>query len=199
MGRRREQEIGESVFSTGVWGRRYAQQEVLSDRAYVATILFITLLGLATVTMTSYLAVRDNLKPGFGLFMVTLAIGIAGCFISSIKSAVAKTVGLVLIAGPFGLLLGPIVAQYQLGSVMKIAGVTLGMTVGLGSIGIIYPRSLEHWGSYLIGGLFALLVATFIVPIGVAFGVNTRRHGVHSTSSASCYSRRSSCSTSIVP
>ncbi len=171
MARARSSKKG--IFSTGVWDRSLADgEEEMSARAYVTTVVFVTLLGIATVTASSALAIHDNIQPTLGLSVFVLVLGLAGCFVSAIPSVFAKTLGLVMIAGPFGLLLGPVAAQYHATSVVKIASVTLGMTAGLGAIGIVYPKSLEGWGSFLLGGLWALLFAMIIVPFGAMFGLN---------------------------
>jgi FtsH-binding integral membrane protein len=51
---------------------------------------------------------------------------------------------------------------------MVVTGVLVGT---LAFIGATIPDSLEHWGSYLFAGLMALLVAQFMAPIALWFGV----------------------------
>jgi FtsH-binding integral membrane protein len=49
------------------------------------------------------------------------------------------------------------VALYTLESVFQILFLTLGVTLAIGIAGAVYPKSVEHWGGFLLTGLFVII------------------------------------------
>lgn len=105
-------------------------------------------------------------------FLGLFAASMVGVFIagSGKDNPLLGLLGYGIMSGALGLLLGPALAMYTVASVVKIMGCATGLIVGLGAIGVIYPASLESWGSYLIGSLWLLLVGLIGVPIAIHFG-----------------------------
>jgi len=81
------------------------------------------------------------------------------------ENPVISFAGFMLVAVPFGLLLGPVVAIYTEASVSKIFILTTSIVVVLGVIGATIPTSLESWGAWLTGGLLILLGGLFLMPL----------------------------------
>ena len=57
-------------------------------------------------------------------------------------------------------------------SVVKVFAITTGLVVTLGLVGAVYPKSLESWGIYLLGGLLVLIFGQFVVLIAGMLGAN---------------------------
>jgi len=156
--------------ATAVWDRTSTGREGMSKRAFAIMLTFWTAFGIAASAAASYISY--DWQPGWLLVIGTLVASIAGIVIA-LKSdnPVFSFLGYMLLAIPYGLLLGPVVAMYTTASVFKILLVTTGMVVGLGVIGAVWPRSLESWGAWLFGALLILLFGSLITVIAGAFGV----------------------------
>lgn len=100
-----------------------------------------------------------------GIFVVTQA-GVA-ITLSNDKPVVSLT-GFALVAVPFGILLGPIVAATSLLIVVRSLVLTTLITAVFGYAGARYPKSLEGWQVPLIIGLFVLIIGYF----GLAFAAS---------------------------
>jgi FtsH-binding integral membrane protein len=149
-------------------------QTQLSTRVYIALVCFWTALGILSSAVSAWVGLQLHLTPVMMLVLLGVAFvsGLAGTSIAldSDKPVVSMT-GYAMVSIPFGLLLGPAVAQYTETSVLKIFLVTIFMVVILGAIGAAYPRSLGHWGSYLLGSLLILLLGQLMVPFAALAGV----------------------------
>ena len=156
--------------ATAVWDRTSTGREGMSKRAFAIMLTFWTAFGIAASAAASYISYEW--QPGWLLVIGALVASIAGIVIA-LKSdnPVFSFLGYMLLAIPYGLLLGPVVAMYTTASVFKILLVTTGMVVGLGVIGAVWPRSLESWGAWLFGALLILLFGSLITVIAGAFGV----------------------------
>ncbi|MDX1974400.1 MAG: Bax inhibitor-1 family protein [Rickettsiales bacterium] len=167
---------------SAVWERGGASE--ISRNQFVLLMGFFTFLGLGLTAVLAYFttgwmhivpAVEEGGKAtyawagpiNFWLFWVgVLVTSIIGIFIAlgSDKPAVSL-IGYALVAGPFGLLLGPVVGMYTAMSIVKVIIVTGGVTGVLTLIGAIIPESLENWGGWLFGGLLILLFGSLGVPL----------------------------------
>ena len=72
------------------------------------------------------------------------------------------------------MLTGPLVAHYTTASVLRVFLITTGMTVGLGFLGAMWPRSLASWGGWLFGALLVLILGQFSTMLLGAFGLPVR-------------------------
>lgn len=106
-----------------------------------------------------------------GFALGVLAVSLIGALIVNASDhPMVSLFGYTLISGPFGLLLGPVVAQYTAASVMHVFVLTSLIVIVLGVVGVVIPESLESWGIWLMGGLLVLIVSFFAVPIAAALG-----------------------------
>lgn len=144
---------------------------------------FFTLAGLALTAALAYFTTgwmelvpaHDGVKASFHwvgpvnqwlFFIGVLVTSFAGVFIAlgSDKPAISL-LGYAMVAGPFGLLLGPVVGMYTALSVVKVIFVTGLVTGVLTFIGATIPDSLESWGGWLFGGLCILILGQFAIPL----------------------------------
>jgi FtsH-binding integral membrane protein len=121
-------------------------------------------------------AVAASLSRNWGLdwllMIGSLVFAIIGVIISAKSDNPAISfVGFMLVAVPFGLLLGPVVSLYTDASVARVLTLTTAIVVVLGVIGAVVPASLEIWRGWLFGGLLLLLGGMFFVPLMGLFGV----------------------------
>lgn len=179
--------------STPTTGRRTVWNSVghvtdadhrMSKQAFIGLVTVFTLAGIIFAMLIGALSYGWQLDTWnkwavIGYFIATVLVTMGGTalYVKSDKPAFSL-LGYALVAGPFGLMLGPVVALYTPGSVAKVAGITIAMVVLLGTIGICIPESLEKFGTWLFVGLIVLLLGYFVVPVLSVFGVNVES-GMH--------------------
>lgn len=156
------------MLKSGVWERRGVG--TMSKNLFAFMVAAWTGMGIAASAVAANYTQDWNLTIWF--LLGVLAVSIVGVVIALwSENPVLSLVGYALVAVPFGLMLGPVVALYTEASVVKVLLVTTGIVTLLGIVGAVIPDSLEGWGSWLFGGLVLLILGTFAVPIGGAFGL----------------------------
>lgn len=156
-----------------VWRRR-GTAHTMSKNLYALSITAFTLAGVVFAALMSRVSYRwtfTNKWQVIGLALGVLVVAVVGTLIYTESDVpVVSMFGYALVAGPFGLLLGPVTAQYTQASVLRVLAITTVMVVVLGVIGAVIPESLESWGAWLFGGLVVLLAGYFVVPLFAFFG-----------------------------
>ncbi len=159
--------------ATAVWERLSYDSEAMSRRAFVMLLTFWVAAGIGVSATCAVISLDWQLS--WQLFVGTIIVTIAGVLISGASRHPALSLlGYAMIVVPFGLMTGPVVAHYTTASVFKVLAVTGGMVVGLGIVGAIWPRSLQHWGVWLFGMLLALLLGMVVTMVAGAFGINVQ-------------------------
>ncbi len=158
-----------------VWDRMgKGHDHAMGERAFIGMVSFWTLAGLAfsgVLAALTPVSLANNMFALIGLSLVPFL----GIFLTArSKNPLVSLLGYVLVAGPFGALLGPVTAQYQHASVLRVIAMTGGITVVLGIMGVAHPRSLAHWGGWLLAALIALIVGMLFVPIIALMGLPIR-------------------------
>jgi len=159
--------------NTGVFDRR--GMDVLSKNLYVLNFSMFTSLGI----FISFLIARYSLNYDIGWVevIVVLVLGILGVIIN-VKSdvPVISLFGYMLVAVPYGFLLGPFIndlagplAEQYLGipistNIATAFLVTTAYVVVFGVIGAIIPNSLSNWRGWICYLLLAAIVGYIIVP-----------------------------------
>ena len=110
-------------------------------------------------------------KPGtIEFLLIGLGLPLVGIFMSVSESALISFVGYNLVVIPFGAILGPVLAAYELakpGIVSEAAMLTGIVTVVMAISGLFFPNFYRSLGGALFGALLALLVvsvASMFVP-----------------------------------
>lgn len=80
-------------------------------------------------------------------------------------------IGYSMLVFGIGAISGPAVSMAETGALMLALISTAGVTIVMSLAGIIYPKSLEHWGGYLMGGLIALLFVRIGQTVMMSLGV----------------------------
>lgn len=153
--------------SSDIWER--SGRDLVSRRVFIAVMTGLVAFGIATSAVASTFSMSWKLDSMLILVLAlgVLVVSIAGVFISvGSENPLVSFAGYLLVTIPFGVLLGPVIAQYTEASVVRILFLTTVVVVGLGLVGAIYPKSLEGWGSWLFGALLLLLFGLiFLAPL----------------------------------
>lgn len=159
--------LGSTVWSREETGHR---NDTLSERDYVGAIVWLTTLGLAVSAGMGTLT--RNWEPNiFAYLGVGLGLPIVGMLIALFsKDWKVSLLGFGMIVTGLGAILGPAVALYDKGSILAAVIATGGVTFVMSCTGMMYRKSLEHWGGYLFGALIAILFALIAQSILSAMG-----------------------------
>lgn len=161
--------MAESIYRAQIW-KETGTDHTLGKRVFIFMLSFWTVFGIMVSSWAS--GISAHWQIGTLGFLGLFAASMVGVVLSATgkDNILLSLLGYVIMSGALGLLLGPVLAMYTVASVIKIMGCTVGVVVGLGAVGVIYPGSLESWGAYLTGALWILLVGLIGVPIAIHFG-----------------------------
>lgn len=152
------------------WDNAIGLNHTISQRVFVFTMLVSILAGLAVTTIGALFTYGAVVSWPILLLLFVLSMG--GVVIANVANSIpVKLFGYAVMTGAMGMFLGPFVALYTTASVFKIFGLTSVVVAVCGTIGVIYPKSLESYGMYLFGALVVLLVCYFGVIILSAMGI----------------------------
>lgn len=157
--------------SDPVWEREGKGEGTLSRGAYTTAVTIFTIYGLfLTMIVAAYTL---NWHPGiWAVLGIGLAMPIVGIFIAlGSDSWPISLFGYTLVVAGLAAITGPAVALYEMSSVIMAIAATLGVTIVMSIVGILYPKSLEGWGGYLFGALLALVFVRFGQAIMASMGV----------------------------
>ncbi len=162
-----------------VWDRAdYSEPATLSRRAYMLVLTASTLAGIIVASIASAYSMSWNLEGwspwlflGFIIAVFAATIGGSVIALRSSNPVVSATAYLGLVAIPFGLLLGPVVALYQPGLVLKVLLLTSLLVFVLGAVGAVIPKDLGDWARWIFPALVLLLIGLIGVPLLGAVGV----------------------------
>jgi len=157
-------------------GHHVPQSAQMSKNLFAFAVGGFTLAGIVASLVAAQISIDWTFPTVWhfvGFLLGVLVVAILGVVVSlkSDRPAISL-LGYTMVAVPFGLMLGPVLAQYTAASIVKVLLITTVLVAVLAVVGAVIPESLEGWGSWLFGGLLILLLGYFIVPIMAAFGVN---------------------------
>ena len=157
--------------SDSVWKRQTADAPVMSKNLFAFMVSFWTMLGIG-VSAACAVSTQGHQFDLITYLVLGLVVPIVGIVIALNSDVPAfSLLGYMMVAIPFGLITGPLIALYTTASVVKVLVVTTGVVAVLGVVGAVIPDSLESWAGFLLGGLLVLLFGTFIVDIAGFFGL----------------------------
>lgn len=155
--------------SSTVWDRE-GSDHAMSKNLFALLVCFWTAIGIGTSAAAAWYT------TGMGLNMTMLVGGtlcaFAGVAIAMIsKNPLFSLIGYMMIAVPFGAIVGPIVALYTAASVAKVFIITTSMVIVLGVVGAVIPDSLEGFGGPLLAALTVLIIGQFFTIFASFFGI----------------------------
>lgn len=150
---------------SAVWTREAGTNiDAIGQREYVGLITFWTTVGLVLTAIGS--TISYGWEPSLTTILIVFGVSLIGVFLNHReRHPVTNVIGLALVSFPFGIMLGPVFALYTAASVMKVLLLTIMMTVVLGLLGIMIPKSLQHWAGWLFNALLLLILGMFAVPL----------------------------------
>ncbi len=147
---------------TDVYGRTGA--DTMSRNAFYFVMGCVLSWGFVATYIVSELTA--NWRPGIGMYLlVGLVIPIAGILLSTSGSALVSFLGYNLVVIPFGAILGPALAQYELaypGIVSEAATLTAAVTGVMAVSGLMFPNFYRSIGGALFGALLALVAVSVL-------------------------------------
>lgn len=158
-------------FGDSVWERGQNGTDDLSKRTYIAVVTLATAYGLILSSIIAYFTL--DWRPSIWMLLIVgFIIPIIGIFIAAKSDEwTVSLVGYTLLIFGIGAISGPAVSTLETGVLMLALISTAGVTIVMSIAGIIYPKSLEHWGGYLFGALLALVFVrigqTIIMSLGI--------------------------------
>jgi FtsH-binding integral membrane protein len=152
--------------------------DTMSRGNFYATIGAVLTWGFAA---TAYVADRTaDWQPGLGMMLlVGLALPLLGIFMSVSTSALVSFLGFNLVAIPFGAVLGPVLAHYEMtqpGLVSNACMVTAGVSGAMAVSGMLFPNFYSKIGGALFMALICLVVVRLIGLFVPGFGDLTIIH-----------------------
>ncbi len=147
--------IGENVFErTG--------SSTMSTRGFYGALGIIVAFGLwlSGVVSTQFTAWNPSLMT---ILLVGLGIPILGIVVASMSSNPGISfLGYLMVAVPFGMLIGPTLNQYSPEVVQKAMFYTAATTLVMGAAGVLYPKFFAQIGGALFMALIGLVVVRVI-------------------------------------
>jgi len=165
-------------FSSGIWERRNerATSHPMSKNLYAFAVSGLTFLGIVASFGAAQITHSITFQSGWDLavFLIPIFLVAIGGVVIAVKSnnPAVSLLGYAMVAIPFGLMLGPVVAQYTTASVVKVFFITTIIVAVLGVVGAVIPDNLQGFGSWLMVALLVLLLGYFVVPIAAFIGFN---------------------------
>lgn len=162
------------MFKTDVFER--AGDDTMTRRLFYFVMGLILTWGFAWTYIVSQMTA--DWQPGIIMFLlVGLALPIAGILMSASSSALLSMVGFHLVVIPFGAILGPALASYELadpGVVSRAAALTGAITGVMAISGLLFPNFYHSIGGALFGALLALvgvMIIAMFVPALMKFNI----------------------------
>lgn len=142
----------------------------MSKNLYVLSICGFTAFGIFVSMLVAQTTLHMEMSIVFAL--VVLALGICGILLAYRSSQpIVSLLGYMMVAVPYGALLGPLLNLYITVSIVEAFFVTTIYVAIFGVIGAIIPDALGSWAKWIIGGLLVSILGYFIIPIGGFFGI----------------------------
>jgi FtsH-binding integral membrane protein len=142
-------------------------------RAFLATLTTLIVGGFcAAITIASY---TYSMTPTIWWFVVYVTLAIPGVLLSNYSNNwIFSLIGYGLVILPTGAIVGPYVALFEAESVQRVMFLTTIIAACIGTAGVVYPKSVQHWGGYLLVGLLVVLLADIArIIMRNYFGIDT--------------------------
>lgn len=153
-------------------GRSYGNE--LSDRVFVGLLGFYVAAGFGLSAAIAVLTYNMRIPLVVGM-VIGLVIPIVGIIISAKSDNwLVSTFGYLLVVVPFGALLGPVVAQYELTSVIQIAIMVFFVSVGMWIVGMVIPPIASNWSGYFVMILLVIILGDVARVVMVSLGIQTQ-------------------------
>ncbi|MBI4119671.1 MAG: US12 family protein [Parcubacteria group bacterium] len=160
-------------FGESVWEREGSASNELTKHSYIAAVSAFTTYGIVLASVVAFMTLGWRPASIWPVLGIGLAMPIVGILIATLSDAwLVSMFGYSLLVVGLGAITGPSVSLYETGVVITALTATAGVSVVMSLTGILYPNSLEGMGSYLFGGLLALVFVRFGQAIMAGMGIS---------------------------
>ncbi len=161
------------MFSDSIYER--TGSATMTREGYIRAVAFFTLLEalfVAAGSMTTY-----AWQPSWVLIVGSFIVSIVCIFIfTGSDNPLISGLGVSGMSLALGAMMGPLVALYKAPVVMEAVVLTAGVMGVMSVLGILFPKTFEGWGPYLMAGLVLLIVAQFGQLLLLALGFQGAAH-----------------------
>lgn len=157
-------------------------EDLMSQSAYILSISLFTAFGILVSFFVS--SFTTHMEIGWAEVILILILGIAGVTINSFsRNPFVSLFGYMMVAVPYGALLGPFLNELAGPLANKYLGIPMNSNIVLalfattiyvilfGVIGAMIPKNLYRWASWILAALLVVLVGYFVIPIAGIFGL----------------------------
>lgn len=150
-----------------IW-ERTAGVNTLSSPLYYLSITIFTLIGIWITFQVADLGIAWN-EWGWlgitGVFIGVLVLSIIGIGINAVSTnPFGSFIGYTLVSVPYGILVGPFLAQFSERTITETLIGTCAYVTMLGVVGLLIPKNLAEHVKIVLAALVALLMGSFVVP-----------------------------------
>ncbi len=166
-------------FNEGFYKQSQTRVDDMSVRGYMMaisgfTVVFI-LVSMVGASFSYNWTFSNNMWLLLGFMLACMAVSIGGGLLAHANDdPMISVVGGAICAGAMGLMIGPFVALYELGSVTQAFALAAGVVMVTGFIGAVLPANLSAWGAPLFGLLLGAIFVQFGGIVLAAVGVDMR-------------------------
>jgi hypothetical protein len=164
------------TIKTGLYDRPRTGYDTLSQRAFMFAISTFTAMNIAVAALGAAVSYNWAFSNPWWLLLFMVActiVSILGAILAhSNEDPMTSIVGGFICAGVMGMMVGPFISIYEIGSVLQALVVTGGVVILTGFIGAIIPKDLSMWGAPLMAGLLGLIVLYLVAPLMAWLGLD---------------------------
>jgi FtsH-binding integral membrane protein len=161
--------VAMTSISTGLYDKRQRGVDRMTRRGFMLAISFFTTLNIMVAALGSAVSYRWEFTNDWlllGFMIACTVVAILGAFLAhSHDDPMTSIVGGFICAGVMGLMVGPFVALYEVGSVLQAFVITTAIVFLTGFVGAVMPKDLSMWGAPLFAGLLGLLGLYLVAPL----------------------------------
>ncbi len=143
---------------------------MMAISAFTAVFIVVAMVG-ASFSYSWTFGDNQWLYIGFLFACMLVSVG-GGVLAQANDDPTISVVGGVICSGAMGVMVGPFVAMFTLGSVIQAFVLAAVVVLVTGFIGALLPQDLSAWGAPLFGLLFGSIVIQFGGIIASALGFN---------------------------
>lgn len=155
-------------FSSDLYDQRRSGHDTMTRRGFMLVISACTALNIVVAALgarTTYNLKIDNGWLLVGFLIVCMLVAIGGAVLAHANDdPTTSIIGGFICAGAMGAMCGPLIALYEVGSVVQAFGISAGIVLLTGFIGAVMPKDLSMWGAPLFAGLLGLIVLYLVAP-----------------------------------
>lgn len=146
---------------------RRHEEQTMSEHAYMSALGFFTSLGLGLTALVAWYTISEHINIGLGFILGMILPFVGIMVVNATRKWQVAIVGYLLVAVPFGVLMGATLVRFRLTDIVTALAITAVVSTGMWIVGSIWPPIVRDLSGYIFGALIALIVAmvaSFFLP-----------------------------------